>query len=92
MKRNCFSLSYSLLGVLFLLSCLPSLADKKRSADAPTSPSIQDSQLYFSDRVFAAPGRLFMQRIKTIPADAPIEATDLPADFALNPPPSPSTA
>ena len=72
MKRNSFSLSYSLLGVLFLLSCLPSLADKKRSTDTPTSPSIQDSQLYFSNRVFAAPGRLFMQRIKTIPADAPI--------------------
>ena len=84
MKRNCFSLSYSLLGVLFLLSCLPSLADKKRSADAPTSPSIQDSQLYFSDRVFAAPGRLFMQRVKTIPADAPIEATDLPAGLTWN--------
>ena len=84
MKRNSFSLSYSLLGVLFLLSCLPSLADKKRSADAPTSPSIQDSQLYFSNRVFAAPGRLFMQRIKTIPADAPIEATDLPTGLTWN--------
>ena len=70
---------YSLLCAFFLALGLPVMADKKRGKnDGPESPSIQDSKLYFSDRVFAAPSRPFMQRIKTDPADAPIVVTGLP--------------
>ena len=76
---------YSLLCAFFLAIGLPVFADKKRSGDnGPDSPSIQDSKLYFSDRVFAAPARSFMQRIKTDPIDAPIVVTGLPEGLSWN--------
>ena len=76
---------YSLLCAFFLALGLPVMADKKRGKnDGPESPSIQDSKLYFSDRVFAAPSRPFMQRIKTDPADAPIVVTGLPEGLHWN--------
>lgn len=76
---------YSLLCAFFLALGLPVMADKKRGKnDGPESPSIQDSKLYFSDRVFVAPSRPFMQRIKTDPADAPIVVTGLPEGLHWN--------
>ena len=76
---------YSLLCAFFLAPGLSVSADKTRAKnDTQELPSIQNSKLYFSDRVFAAPSRPFMQRIKTVPADAPIVVTGLPEGLHWN--------
>ena len=78
---------YALLSALFLFSALPTWADKQHAASAnePKPHRVQDTKLYFADHVFSAPGRSFMQRIKTIPADAPIVVTGLPQGLVWNP-------
>ena len=74
---------YTLLSSFFLF--LPILAEKENATAGNTVfPSIQDTELYFSDQVYSAPGRAFMQRIKTVPADAPIVVSGLPEGLQWN--------
>lgn len=83
MKRLYTLLGLLLTGLLLFIGSLQASADRRKEV-AATPANISESRLLFADHVFALPGRSFMQRIHTVPADAPIEVTGLPEGLYWN--------